>query len=218
MQTQRDLLPIPRLSVFETIGISFIVFAVGVLAILLLLLGIAGAQPLPESVLAYERVKSLMPVMQVDGVPLQGLSLCKLKARCDAGEKQPFLAMPSDMHSPREVRWCLGNDCIPHVWGEPCDVSHTLLAYGGWCRAGIEHPTNPHLAPSMLPLVTCEQHGDTTVIYLNNITKIHWKPTPEGQAKAVEWLSQPRADTKPWGTPGIELLPRQWLNDLPPKP
>jgi hypothetical protein len=154
------------------------------------------AEPIPQSVRLWEQQKHRLPRVEVNGVPLQGLSLCTLVARCH--EPQPFLALPSD----------LGEDT--------CDLSQVILAYGGWCRAGVEHPTNPHLAPPQLPLVTCVRTDEgVLLLYLNNITKLHWQPTPEGQAKAVEWLSHLPETVEPWSE-GIELIPTQWMRDMPP--
>ena len=158
----------------------------------------AQTSSLPESVRRFEQVKDRVPDMTVNGIPLQGLSLCKRAQRCH--EPQPFLALPRDV--------------LPDQ--EPCDLSTIHLAYKGWCRAGIVHPTNPHLAPSQLPLVTCEEYAGQRWLFFNNVTKFHWRPTSEGEVAAVRWLTKLPPGLQPWSA-GIELIPQQWLANLPPQ-
>jgi hypothetical protein len=169
---------------------------------------LAQAADLPPSVVLYRQIAhdrpDLLPIYTVQGQPLQGLSRCKLAARCTPGAR-PFLALTTDLLAPGEV-----DDC-PDV----------VLAYNGDCRTGMLHRT-PHRAVSMGPLVSCDQVGDILLLWFDNVTKSGLEAPTGYDATAVHWLESLRTAPPIWGSgvPPKEtpLLPSDWLDVLPVKP
>lgn len=152
----------------------------------------AHAEPLPASIRAFEAVKDRIPPME-----LHGLSLCKLLARRPA-HNAPFFALPSD----------IGEDT--------CDLSKTILAYAGWCTAGVEDPTGPHFSTSMMPSVHIVDYDEGTVVFLNHVYKAAVKRTYAGESAAtVFFLALPA--TLDIRAPGLPLFPKEYLGQLPPR-
>ncbi len=155
-----------------------------------------GAEPLPESVLLYELLQPQLPRVQVDGVPLGGLSLCKLLER--RYQPQPFFALPRD----------LGQDT--------CDLRRVICAYGCFCTAGVEDSTGPHFSQPMLPSVEIVTYDEGwTVIFLNHYLKAHVKRTAVGAEAAAAFFRQlpEHLDVR---AAGVALFPAEYVGHLPP--
>lgn len=62
-----------------------------------------------------------------------------------------------------------------------------IVAYGGWCTAGVEdmdiHFSSPNKAPYRV-----EQSDGTTVIYFTNVAKTKVRSKPELQEHVANWL------------------------------
>ena len=156
------------------------------------------AQPVPASVLAFEAQKIDWPVPTSGGKHLGGLSLCRLLER-GRGRIQPFFALPAD----------LGEDT--------CDLSDVILAYNGWCMAGVQNLRRPHLTQPLFASVTIQDYDDTTVIYLNLYLRNDVVPTEKGDASALAFINNPpeELDIRAQGVP---LFPRSYFNFIPPQP
>lgn len=170
-------------------------FMAGFWIMILLLFGMAsygwpqqpltGYAPVPESVLLFEKLKPLMPRLTDSSTPAPygGLSLCKLWAKRD--QPQPFFALPSDR----------GDD-------SDCVVPPLIVAYGGFCTAGVEDAvTGVHFSQPLLPSVEIVRYDGTWVIYLNHYLKSHVKRTSEGQQAALAYLRGIQALDDPWLAP-----------------
>ena len=168
---------------------------------------LAQAQPVqrevPESVRLYEQVKEQMPRMEAAGKRYGGLSICKLLDRPILAP-QPFFALPS------------------HLGEDTCDLSNVIVAYGGWCTAGVEDPSSvgPHFSQSMLPSVEVVVYTGTTpattVVFFNHYLKSHVRRTPEGEAAAVRFFQQLPA-TLDVRSAGVAIFPQEYLEHLPPR-
>jgi hypothetical protein len=124
----------------------------------------------PENLIAFEAVRHQIPDMQVGGVPLGGLSVCKLLKR-GRTLSQPFYALPSD------------------VGEETCDLSQVLVAWKGWCDSGVRDAKGGvHFSQIFLPSVLIEQYGAWAVIRFNNYLKTGAQPTPADDAAALAYF------------------------------
>ena len=165
------------------------------------------AQPVqrevPESVRLYQQHEARMPRMEADGKRYGGLSICKLLDRPILAP-QPFFALPS------------------HLGEDTCDLSNVVVAYGGWCTAGVEDPSpvGPHFSQSLLPSVEVVVYTGTTptttVVFFNNYLKSHVRRTPAGEAAAVRFFRQlpPTLDVR---SAGVPIFPAEYLDHLPPR-
>ena len=182
------------------------------------------AEPLPQSVLLFELAKERIPPMQYNNMPYGGLSLCKLLER--QGLPQPFFALPMDVHPSSPVgvgtiaRVVDGiSTLMPVPPPDQCDLSKVILAYGGWCTAGVEDSSQggPHFSQPLLPSVelVSYDHG-WTVIYLSHYLKSHTKRTKAGRDAAAKFFQAMPAhlDVR---SAGVALFPAEYLNHLPPK-
>jgi len=162
-----------------------------------------AAEPVPESVRLYQEHRANLPTMEADGRLYGGLSLCKLLTHRD--QPQPFFALPADMR--------------PHAAPEePCDLTRVLVAYRGFCTAGLEDPTGPHWTQPVLPSVEIVDYDDDwTVIYLNHYLQAHVKRTPEGEAAAAAFLAVVPGRRPYIRGAGLPLFPLEYLRQLPPR-
>jgi len=145
----------------------------------------------------FEQIKEALPPMQAEGKRYGGLSLCKLLERRHG--PQPFFALPTDLGE------------------ETCDLSSTILAYGGWCAVGVEDPSGPHFSQPILPSVEIVSYdGGWTVIYLNHYLKSHIRRTPVGAHAAAAFFQHLPAvlDIR---SPHVPLFPAEYFEHLPPR-
>lgn len=164
---------------------------VGILAVsTLAATGCSKPQPLPDSIKAYLAVKDRIPQANIDG-----LSVCKLLAR----NQRTFYALPSD------------------VGPNSCDLSKVILAYNGWCTAGVEDSKGVHFSKSYLPYVTITKYdGGYTVVYLNNYLKTGVTATEADRKAATMFFTHVpstfdiRGEDRP-------LFPKEYDGQLPPK-
>ena len=166
-------------------------------ALALALSSLAEAQ-VPPSVLAFEAHKLEWPVPTSGGKHLGGLSLCSLLER-GRGRTQPFFALPKD----------LGEDT--------CDLSDVILAYNGWCMAGMQNLRHPHLTQPLFASVFIQDYGSTTVVYLNLYLRDDVEPTEVGDASALEFINNPPVELD-IRAQGVPLFPRSYFDFIPPQP
>jgi hypothetical protein len=152
------------------------------------------AAGVPENLIAFEAVRHQIPDMQVGGVPLGGLSVCKLRKR-GRTLSQPFYALPRD------------------VGEETCDLSQVLVAWKGWCDSGVRDATGGvHFSQSFLPSVTIEQYGAWTVVRFNNYLKTGAQPTAEDDAAALAYFQDLPATHDTRGA-DVEIFPTVYVRD-----
>jgi len=144
----------------------------GVLAgLCLALTTCATAQELPRAVVLYESQRDHLPRSTFD------LNLCRLLAHPEAS----FYATPAD-RAPLD-----------------CDLSHTILAGGGWCWSGIADRSGPHFSEAYMPRITIVPYGEWRIIYANNFLKSFARPDAADLAAAEQ---------------ALETLPARFLEDI----
>jgi hypothetical protein len=167
-------------------------------------MALAQAHP-PASILLYETLKDLLPVMHIGGVPLDVRHLCPLLARARTGTG-PFLTQPDDFDG--------------HI---TCDTTHVILAWSGYCDKGVRDTKGGvHWSQSHWPVAAVDTYPDgTVVIRLNNIAKLGApEPSLEDETTAVAFLSRVASGWRPVfdvRSPGSTLFPAEWVGVFPPQ-
>ena len=151
---------------------------------------LAYADMVPQSVRLFAQQAQKLPQSNFD------LNLCTLLARA---QQFPggFWAVPADRTGPLT-----------------CDLSHVLLAYDGWCAAGVCN-IDPHFSQALMAWIEVDVFEDGIVIWANHYTKKDVPRTPACEAAAVAFLHGPLKGPFKIGGASLELFPQDWLSCIP---
>ena len=189
------------------------------------------AREVPEPVRLFETLKAQLAfrlafprgqvIVSQRGVALGGLDVCAL-----LDLPTPAYALPK--HRGRaKVAWVdpstgalwwfqsitHRDTCVPRLRD-----GTLIIAYGGWCTAGVEDVEGPHFSPSVLPLVTRQHYGETTVLYFNHYLKSFVVRSAAGEHAALWYLSQASfAQGLDVRAPNSDILPQSLSPVLPPQ-
>jgi len=90
-----------------------------------------------------------------------------------------------------------------------------ILAFNGWCAAGLLDATGPHFSQALLPRIEIKKYRDGTVIWVQNFLKSDVQATPADEEAAVAFLSGPLPPGFDVRGGSLALFPPAWEVFLP---